>query len=137
MRERTDADDIVQGAYNRALLDLIIGPMRKAAKDAGYALTIHGSLQRDIDLVAVAWVERDVAHPDELITSIAGAARGVIGRCNVQVEREGGLRVTHKPHGRRAYTLVVWCGENSATLDVSVVPALDFREKTQSYKAET
>lgn len=45
MRDRTEADDIVQGSYNRALLDLILPPMRLAAKDAGYALAVHGSAQ--------------------------------------------------------------------------------------------
>lgn len=80
MRTRTDADDIVQGAANRALLDLILPPMRRAAKHVGYALTVHGSLNRDIDLVAVPWRE-GALDADRLISALCGAAIGVTGSC--------------------------------------------------------
>lgn len=118
MRERTEADDIVQGAYNRALLGLILPPMRRAAKEAGYSLAVHGSLNRDIDLVAVPWSEYTVWTPDALVTALCGAARGVTGRCNSRDDW------TDKPHGRRARLLMVWCGENTATLDLSVMPEI-------------
>lgn len=118
MRERSDADDIVQGAYNRALLDLILPPMRRSAQDAGYAITVHGSLNRDIDLVAIPWREHQVAEPDRLVTLLCGAIAGVTGRCNF--ERDW----ADKPHGRRAKILMAWCGENSANIDLSVVPMI-------------
>ena len=119
MRERTEADDIVQGAYNRALLDLILPPMRRAAKDAGYAIAVHGSLNRDIDLVAVPWREHSVADPDRLVTILSGAVAAVTGRCNPM---QGW---TEKPHGRRAKTLLAWCGEDTAHLDLSVMPTIE------------
>lgn len=125
MRERTEADDIVQGAYNRALLDLILPAMRRAAKEAGYALTVHGSLNRDIDLVAIAWVDSQVWTPDALAQSLAGAVRGVIGRCNL-FDKEW----EQKPHGRIARTLLAWVGENTASIDLSVIPPHTEPEKT-------
>jgi hypothetical protein len=136
MRDRTEADDVVQGAYNRALLDLILPPMRRAAKDAGYAITIHGSLNRDIDLVAVPWREHNVADPEFLVMSICGAARGVTGRCNFMSSRdqEGNgtmVKWTPKPHGRVATTLLVWCGQNSADIDLSIMPILQQQESEQ------
>ncbi|ALC13844.1 hypothetical protein [Sphingopyxis sp. 113P3] len=118
MRDRTDADDIVQGAYNRALLDLILPPMRRTAKDVGYAITVHGSLNRDIDMVAVPWVEHGVADPDELVRRLVGAISGVTGRCYARDEW------TEKPQGRVAKTLMVWCGENTGMLDLSVMPTI-------------
>lgn len=123
MRERNDADDIVQGAYNRALLDLILPPMRRAAKDVGYAITVHGSLNRDIDLVAIPWREHNVADPDELVALLGGAIRGVTGRCH---HRDNW---TARPHGRVAKTLLVWCGESTADLDLSVMPAIATKEE--------
>jgi len=123
MRDRTEADDIVQGAYNRALLDLILPPMRLAAKEAGYAITVHGSLNRDIDLVAAPWREHNVWSMDALVDAICGAIRGVVGRCNKPAEW------TEKPHGRRAKTLLAWCGENTAHLDLSVMPTIETREE--------
>lgn len=71
MRDRTEADDIVQGAANRALLDLILPPARIAAKKVGYAITVHGSLNRDIDLVAVPWREGAVGI-DGLSKAVSG-----------------------------------------------------------------
>lgn len=122
MRDRNDADDIAQGAYNRALLDLILPPMRRAAKDVGYAIAVHGSLNRDIDVVAIPWREHGVADPDELVTMLRGAIAGVTGRCH---HRD---TWTEKPHGRRAKTLLIWCGESTADLDLSVMPALEPKE---------
>lgn len=118
MRDRTEADDIVQGAYNRALLDLILPPMRRAAKDEGYALTVHGSLNRDIDLVAIPWREHGIADPNILVGRLVGAIGGVTGTCNARDEW------TTKPHGRIAKMIMVWCGENTGMLDLSVMPAL-------------
>lgn len=118
MRDRTDADDIVQGAYNRALLELILPPMRRVAKDAGYAITVHGSLNRDIDLVAVPWREHQVKEADRLVALISGAIASVTGRCNPSGEW------AEKPHGRRAKILLAWCGENTAQIDLSVMPAI-------------
>lgn len=116
MRDRTEADDIVQGAYNRTLLDIILPPIRRAAKDAGYAVAVHGSLNRDIDLIAIPWVEHGVWSPDALIEAIVGAVRGAIGRCSKNGDPG------QKPHGRMAYSLLAWCGESTAHLDVSVFP---------------
>lgn len=119
MRDRTEADDIVQGAYNRALLDLILPAMRRAAKDAGYAITVHGSLNRDIDLVAVPWTER-AWTADELVTSLLGALRGVVGRAYCH-DKEW----TQKPHGRRAKGLLAWVGRSTADIDLSVMPRIE------------
>jgi len=135
MRERTEADDIVQGAYNRALLDLILPPMRLAARDAGYAITVHGSLNRDIDLVAIPWREHNIADPDLLVISLAGAVRAITGRCNYMSGRNADgdgppVKWTAKPHGRKAATLLAWCGQNSADIDLSVMPMTPEGEAT-------
>lgn len=119
MRERTEADDIVQGAYNRSLLDLILPAMRRVAVEAGYAITVHGSLNRDIDLVAVPWREHNVWTIDALHDALVGAVRAVTGRCTSDRKEW-----TEKPHGRRAKILLAWCGESTAQLDLSVMPCL-------------
>ena len=125
MRDRTFADDIFQGAFNRALLDLIIEPMRRVAKDFGYAITVHGSLNRDIDLVAVPWSEHNVADPDVLVIRLCGVIGAVTGRCNFQSDLPTSLiKWGEKPHGRKATTLMVWFGENHTDIDLSVMPVV-------------
>ena len=101
MRERTPIDDLVQGARNKALLEVILPAIRNAAKDAGYSVAVHGSLLRDIDLVAIPWRENAITNKDFLVQSICGAIRGVTGRCNPM------KAWADKPHGRKAKTILV------------------------------
>lgn len=117
MRDRTKADDLVQGAANRALLDLILGPIRSAARNQGYAVAVHGSLNRDIDLIAVPWRE-GAMNADSLVEVICGAVTGAVGSCMKHAEW------VEKPHGRRARTLLVYVGENHMQIDLSVMPVI-------------
>jgi hypothetical protein len=115
MGEKNDIPAIREavGAFCRSLLDSIIEPVRTTARFHGYAVAVHGSLKRDIDLVAIAWTDQAV-RPDELVASLMGAISGVLGNC---------LKISGpspKPHGRVAYTLVHpgFAGE----IDLSVIP---------------
>lgn len=44
--------------------------LRRVARDHGYALALHGSLQRDMDLVAVPWRD-EVSDPETLVRAMA------------------------------------------------------------------
>jgi len=82
--------------------------MAETARELGYALTLHGSMQRDLDVVAVPWT-------DEAVSAVALVAR--------LVERHG-MRVTddspkNKPHGRRAWVLAMG---GKFYVDLSVMP---------------
>lgn len=109
------------GAFCQVLLDHILPPMRLVARERGYAITVHGSLKRDIDLVAVPWREHNVDQPDELVKHLCGAVASVLGRCMRHSD------ASQKPHGRVAYTLVH--GGFLAEIDLSVFPPI---EKTES-----
>jgi hypothetical protein len=101
------------GAFCRSILEAVLPAIREAAKFKGYAVAVHGSLKRDIDLIAVAWT--DQASPvDDLIHSLKGAISGVLGNCITIGEP------SKKPHGRVAFTLVHpgFAGE----IDLSVIP---------------
>ena len=86
------------------------GMLSEIAKEYGYALAVHGSVTRDFDLIAVAWVENPKPHL-ELIKAIAekvGVAHG--SRFYDTVEE--------KPHNRIAYT--IHCGAGGY-FDISVI----------------
>jgi hypothetical protein len=106
----------------RAAAYVALYPMLHAiAKRHGYALTIHGSLHRDFDLVAIPWVEK-ASRPLTLIKAIKEATRTV-----TQHEDTDHLlpdcRPTKKPHGRVAYSLhVTRHGMYGGYLDISVMP---------------
>lgn len=100
-------------AWIAEFIEEILPPIRLAARGLGYAITVHGSLSRDIDLVAIPWTES--AHePELLIQHIRGIIAGIAGRCCVTPNSP-----TEKPHGRKAYTFI-HMGE--AEIDLSVMP---------------
>lgn len=100
------------GAFCRSILDAILPAVREAARFHGYAIAVHGSLKRDIDLVAIPWTDRAVPA-QELVGYIKGAIGGVLGNC-IQIGE-----FSSKPHGRIACTLVHpgFAGE----IDLSVI----------------
>lgn len=102
------------GAFNDSLLQSILPAIRTAAKACGYAVAVHGSLKRDIDLIAVAWTEQ-ADSAEDLVKAVCGAVSGVLGRCH-----RLGKEPTPKPHGRVAFTLIH--PGHIGELDLSVIP---------------
>jgi hypothetical protein len=82
----------------------------------GYALAVHGSQERDIDLVAIPWTDR--AHsPEVLVASFRQVLNGIY-----PIEAEVGPNVEHpKPHGRLCWSFWIrpW-----TYIDLSVMPLM-------------
>lgn len=85
--------------------------LRRVAIKHGYALAIHGTLARDMDLIAVPWAS-NVASPRVLIEDM----RVAIGGFTIKQDdpKEG-----DKPHGRMAYVIH---DLDHRYLDISVFP---------------
>jgi hypothetical protein len=94
----------------------ILPRIREAGKAMGYAIAVHGSMQRDFDLLAVPWVE-DARPALELVDFIAKEVHGyVIG----DVHARGELKdPTIQPHGRLSWNI---CWGGNAFIDLSVIP---------------
>lgn len=101
-------------AYIATLAEELLPPLRLAARGAGYALAVHGTMARDIDLIAVAWTE-NASDADYLLGQLKGVIAGVTGRALTQ---SGGW--TKKPHGRLAQTIIH--AGHDAEIDLSVIP---------------
>lgn len=107
----------------RALSLRIIDAARPAAMAHGYALAAHGSLERDVDLLAVPWTE-DAAAGEVVADAICAAIAEALGESwfNHGVGATG-----IKPHGRLAYVLtgfgVVQTRKGSFPfVDLSIMP---------------
>jgi hypothetical protein len=105
------------------LYDRLIGPIREKARGLGYAIAVHGTLKRDIDLVAVPWT-RDAVPPRQLAEAIRDVARSLNdGIAHPKgVEDSGWFRAgcpTSKPHGRLGWTYHLGGGPY---IDLSVMP---------------
>jgi hypothetical protein len=87
--------------------------MRDIARQHGYALAVHGSMERDLDLVAVPWVE-NVSAPEALVFALAESFRGmIVGRS------------WRRPNRRLFQIDLPWRGnENRNYIEVSVTPTV-------------
>lgn len=83
--------------------------LAEIAREHGYALAIHGSLQRDFDLVCIPWINTP-SEPKVIVEAITSRyAMWQVG----DPER--------KEHGRIAYTLAVM---KECFLDLSFMPVV-------------
>jgi hypothetical protein len=80
----------------------------KLARQAGYAVGIHGSLKRDFDLIAAPWTDKAVGNADLVAHLCAG----------LNAVRIGGPE--HKPLGRVAVTLQI--DGYIKPIDLSIMP---------------
>lgn len=106
-----------------ALARRIIRPLRTEAKLHGYALAVHGSLARDIDIVAVPWVAEAKAA-DALVKGL----RMVLQRL-YPIEGEIPPNLEHpRPHGRLCWAFWIrpW-----TYIDLSVIPPIASAEVAQ------
>jgi hypothetical protein len=86
-------------------------------RERGYAAALHGSMARDLDVIAIPWTEEAVPA-DELVAAIAEATGGYRERC--LEEGEEILRTPiQKPHGRLSWLISF---HDNLHLDFSVMP---------------
>lgn len=116
---------------SRPLYEQIIEPIRARAQELGYAVAVHGTLKRDIDLVAIPWIGEAVeAH--ELAEAVRVVAESITGWAKPKI----GLEVSEyfkqgsrgsKPHGRLVWSFHLtqkWQGGGGPYIDLSVMPRL-------------
>lgn len=92
----------------------VIHPLRAIARNLGYALTVHGSIKRDIDFVAIPWTEEAVS--DEVLAEALRAETEII--CGFSPFGSDGPWPRSKPHGRKCWTIHI----NGTYIDLSVMP---------------
>lgn len=116
--QRIHSRDELEAFYHH-----ILPRIRAAARTCGYAIAVHGSMRRDLDLIAAPWVA-DHADRDALALAVSRAASGV-GLDRFEW-KEG-----EKPCGRVAVTLpICWCEwpdlprdeKSTGCIDLSVMP---------------
>lgn len=108
--------------------------MRDTAEAVGYMLSIHGSMRRDLDVIAVPWVV-EAKSPEELIEALRASVGGYIledGTPAARYNAESGKFVAAevknpevKPHGRLAWSIQLGGG---SYIDVSIMPRQPIKE---------
>lgn len=86
----------------------------------GYALLMHGSFTRDLDLLAVPWIEQ-ATDAEHLVRRIAVA----LDDLDVLVKDPvAASQASEKPHGRRSWTLTFKTFGDPRFVDLGVMPRL-------------
>lgn len=104
----------------------MIGPLRDKARELGYAIGVHGTLKRDIDLIACPWTSQavDARTLAEALLIVAAENNG--GTAFLKpIEDRGyfwGGSAGNKPHGRLCWTFHLGGGPY---IDLSVMPRTD------------
>lgn len=92
------------------------------ARSKGYALSVHGSMTRDFDLIAVPWVP-EAAEAEELIMALKAECGGVFTTVYMDEICSTTKQATAKPHGRRCWSIhLTEQGAAGPYLDISVMP---------------
>ena len=84
---------------------------RLLAWQEGYALAMHGSFTRDLDLIAVPWTDR-ACEPEHLV-------RRLLSACEEKLREQSG-NPGLKPHGRKVWTLVFSGFADPRYVDLSI-----------------
>lgn len=109
----------------RPIFEKLIEPLRARARELGYAVAVHGTVKRDIDLIAIPWTPEAVA-PKELAEALRLKALEVHGAAYMKPpENDDPWHLDgcpgFKPHGR-----LCWCFYlgGPCYIDLSVMPVL-------------
>lgn len=94
-----------------AFFAMLYQMLAREAKKKGYALALHGSMARDLDVIACPWTDEAVPA-EELVESLRSV-------CDAW-KSDGDPNPTIKPHGRKAWVLH-FVGSGTY-IDLSVMP---------------
>lgn len=109
--EQSELDTIFRQHHKvPSQLMISVETLRSYVKHFGYALTEHGSRERDVDLVAVPWVDTAIGNYALL--------EGVCKTFDLEQ-----IELTRKPHGRYAAILRHKSGRYK-DLDLSIMPLI-------------
>lgn len=95
-----------------------IEPIRAKAREMGYAIGVHGSLARDIDLIACPWTY-DAASPEKLAGSLLELTGGHLSWSMQGREFTLAGCPGDKPHGRLGWVINL---DGGVYIDLSVMP---------------
>ncbi len=120
-------------AYKR-----LIGPIREKARELGYAVAQHGTLKRDIDLIACPWTRKAVdakTLADAIKATIAEHNNGVAFQHPHEATEWflNGCQPFGKPHGRYCWSFHLVENGGWSYVDLSVMPRY-FPPEEQAYR---
>jgi len=78
--------------------------IKDIGKTYGYNIVLHGSMNRDLDLIAIPW-EEVLGDREEMVDAICDVIGGFVLPQNRNISNIDGDRYGTRPHGRITYIL--------------------------------
>ena len=107
-------------AVKPMLYSVILEPLKKMALEFGYNLVIHGSMNRDMDLILIPWVDT-CAEPISVINAMAELLGGEIVDKKGNFMFQGAGRLSFIINLNRSGVFKSW-EDAEYYLDISVTP---------------
>lgn len=101
---------------------VLIPALRHVAERCGYAIGVHGSLKRDIDLIACPWRICPI-DAGSLIDDLRKTTEVIIGFARVREVDKG--QPEKKPCGRLGWSFYLTHEDDGPYLDISVMPIVE------------
>lgn len=95
--------------------------IRQCAMDCGWAVSLHGSLASDMDIMAMPWVENAVSFK-EMIDRVSKLFK------DNELSSQYVITYNDKPHGRVVATIPIWA---DFYLDISTINTADVVPKSE------
>lgn len=108
------------------LADELIPWITDAARPHGYAIAVHGSLRRDIDLVAAPWTDEAV-DAQVLVDLIVHVVKARNGGVAMLLDNDRPMPC-ERPHGRLCWSIHLGGGPY---IDLSVMPRIIKEKKPE------
>lgn len=89
-------------SFSEEKQDEFIAKVREIAEQCGYAVAVHGSRQRDLDLIAVPWIANAI-NPYQLVDAICERLHLML---KPYPEERLMTNPERKPNGRIAWALM-------------------------------
>jgi len=104
-RAATTARPTERGAVE-AISVRLLSEMRRVARQDGWSLAVHGSMARDLDIIAVPWTDAATDETAFVEAMRAAVARELSGKAFIGAGNDGRTAGHEdKPHGRRCWTI--------------------------------
>lgn len=106
---------------------LLLPELMKAGREVGYSVAVHGSMARDLDLIAIPWTE-DAVSAERLVMHIMASVDGRLANGGRKKPNSEEWETVHgsepavKLHGRLFWVIHVGRNRENLYLDLSVMP---------------
>lgn len=103
--------------------------LKEIAKEYGYNLVVHGSMNRDLDLIAIPWVDK----PKPEIELIHALSKYLTGHTAAEGTEKHIYLMSDQPGGRRSYVIHLNRGGYKRDDKGDISEPIEFIEDPQYY----